>query len=377
MSPVHRRARSGTAVLGALTGLSLTVGCAPTSPVPQAAPAPTSAAEDTGWQEQLVSGPPNPEDLILLETGTAVISGMSADPGGGAGAAGSLYAMDPQTGVFVDIWPAAGHDTAPDETRYPACPGPPDLDAASPHGLGLEVDDQGTTRLHVVNHGGREAVEIFEVEDTADGAHLTWVGCSELPQGSFGNGVVPDPVGDGFYVTHFLDPADMVTGFEQAFAGQPTGHVLHWAPDTGWTKVPGSEMSTPNGVAVSADGRSLYVASWGGRELVELDVETGQRLATTGLEIMPDNLRPADDGTLLVTGQAIDSIETFFQYQEGERSPEARYDVYALDPEDFTVDQIAHGEPDGFGNPTTALETPQGILLGSVTGESLLRLTRD
>jgi hypothetical protein len=91
---------------------------------------------------------------------------------------------------------------------------------------------------------------------------------------------------------------------------------------------------------------------------------------------MPDNLRIKSNGNLLVTGQAIDSFETFSQYLSGERKPDGRYDVYELEPDAFTTERIAHGEEDGFGSPTTALEIPGGILLGSVSGTKILELIR-
>lgn len=166
----------------------------------------------------------------------------------------------------------------------------------------------------------------------------------------------------------------MAGEFERAFAGEPTGAVLHWSPEEGWRQVPGSEMSTPNGIAVSEDGRFLYVASWGGRELVELDLAAGRRSNTVLLGFMPDNLRSTADGRILFTGQAIHTLETFRAYESGARAPEERYDVLALSPDTFTVDFVARGNLPGFGNPTTALEVDGTIFVGSVAGDKILRL---
>lgn len=335
----------------------------------------SSAEED--WAASLISGPTNPEDLVTLSSGKVVVSGMGGDPGGEGGAAGSLYGLDVETQQLTELWPADELDVAPDEERFAECPGPPDGDVASPHGLGVETEGDGTEYLYVVNHGGREAIEVFTVGGSAETPQLTWVGCSVLPEGSMGNGVAPDPLTDGFYVTHFLDPADMLDEFERAFGGEATGHVLRWTPEDEWAVVEGTEMSTPNGIAVSPEGTSLYVASWGGRELVEVDAQTGERQASTAIDLMPDNLRSTENGKLLVTGQVIDEFETFVQYESGEREPEDRYDVYELDPVEFSVERIAHGTPEGFGNPTTALEVQGGMLVGSVTGTKILQLERE
>lgn len=361
----------------ALSGLLALTACTDTgaTTTDTLATAETGPAVDTQWNERLIEGPDKPEDLIRLTSGTIMISGMSADPGS-EGAAGSLYAMDADSGDLTKVWPHPEVAVVPDTVRFGDCPGEPDVTVASPHGLGSHLAEDGTEYLYVVNHGGRESVEVFEVGDALGPAGLTWVGCSVLPEGSFGNGVAADPDTGGFYVTHFLNPADMLGQFEQAFAGESTGEVLHWSPEAGWAAVPDSRMSTPNGIAVSGDGDSLYVASWGGRELVELDAATGERRNAVELAFLPDNLRYTADGRILVTGQVIDDFETFVQYESGERAPEDRYDVYALDPETFTLELVARGDIAGFGNPTTALEVDDRILVGSVAGDRILELQR-
>jgi hypothetical protein len=337
----------------------------------ETAPGTEAAVE---WKETLIDGPTKPEDLIEAQSGDIFISGMSADPTGGTGA-GSVYLMDAGTGKLTTAWPNPNLTRAEGEDIIGGCEAAPDDDKASPHGLGIEVDDNGRELLYVVNHGGRESVEIFEVTGETD-APLNWLGCAVLPEGGFGNGVVPDPSSDGFYVTDFFDPTDMVAEFQKAFDGEPTGAILHWSTDTGWRTVPGSELSTPNGVAVSDDGKSLYVASWGGWEIVELDAENGGVVNRVNLDIMPDNFRPTDDGKFLITGQYLDDFDTFLKYESGELEPEDRYDVFLFDPEAFTVEPFAVGSVEGFGNPTTALDLGDRVLVGSVGGDKILELSR-
>lgn len=345
---------------------------AETATTTAAATATTGVAKQTAWTETLIDGPTKPEDLIQLASGTVLLSGMSENPGADDGGAGSLHAVNPDSGELTNVWTPENITEAHDTAIFGECDGPLDPAVAAPHGLGAETGDDGTEFLYVVNHGGRESIEIF----TVDGEALTWVGCAVLPEGSMGNGVVADPDGDGFYVTNFLDPSNMEASFEQAFAGEVTGEVLHWTPEGGWAVVAGSEMSTPNGITVSQDGHSLYVASWGGRELVELDRSTGEVLNTVAVDIMPDNLRYTEEGILLVTGQVIDSFETFIGYEFGDLQPEERYDIFALDPETFTVETVAAGNIAGFGNPTTALEVDDRIFVGSVAGDKILQLER-
>jgi hypothetical protein len=334
--------------------------------------------EQQAWTERLVDAPSKPEDLIALPgTDSLIISGMSADPGKDGGA-GHLYLMDKNTEELTEIWPERKHATELNEELYSACPAPPELDIASPHGIGLEEQEDGSSRLYVVNHGGRESVEIFSLEPSpGKGAEVTWIGCELLPEGTFGNGVVPDPASDGFYVTHYFDPANMMAGFETAFAGDDTGYVLHSDSPAGWQKVPGSEMSAPNGIAVSADGADLYVAGWGSRDLRKFATDgNNEEPEVLKLDFMPDNLRWTAEGTLLVTGQDIDSFKTFQGFQTGEVAPEPGFDVMEIDPDGFTAEEIASGTSEGFTNPTTAVEVDGDILIGSVDGDKIMRLTK-
>lgn len=367
-----RSAHRGAFLAVPLAGLLALTAC--TSPTEATEADPASAETENAWQAQLLDAPHKPEDLIELASGTVFVSGMSADPGSADGGSGSLYTMDPVTGELAIAWPAPEVEETQNMERFGECPGPPDTSIASPHGLGAETAEDGTEHLYVVNHGGRESVEVFEVTAAGDVPDLTWVGCSVLPEESFGNGVAADPRSDGFYVTDFLNPADMEGEFERAFADEPTGAVLHWTPEGGWNQVPDSQMSTPNGIAVSEDGASLYVASWGGREIVELDAVTGERLSAAPIDLMPDNLRYTDDGRILVTGQVIDDFDTFLGYEFGDLEPEERYDVYALSPDTFTLEPIAQGNVPGFGNPTTALDVDGRIFVGSVAGDKILQL---
>lgn len=344
----------------------------------------TTAAGATGneqqaWTERLVDAPSKPEDLIALPgTDSLIISGMSADPGMDGGAAGHLYLMDKNTEELTEIWPDRKHATELNEELYSDCPAPPELEIASPHGIGLEEQEDGSSQLYVVNHGGRESVEVFNLEPSAgQGNEVTWIGCELLPEGTFGNGVVPDPASDGFYVTHYFDPADMMAGFEAAFAGDDTGYVLHADPSTGWQKVSGTDMSAPNGIAVSDDGADLYVAGWGSRDVRKfaMDGNVGEP-EVLKLDFMPDNLRWTSEGTLLVTGQDIDGFKTFQGFQTGEVAPEPGFQVMEIEPDGFTAKEIASGTSAGFTNPTTAIEVDGDILIGSVDGNKIMRLAK-
>ena len=48
-------------------------------------------------------------------------------------------------------------------------------------------------------------------------------------------------------------------------AGADTGGVLEWSPAHGWAALPGTQINTANGVAVSPDGQWLYIGGWNSR----------------------------------------------------------------------------------------------------------------
>lgn len=371
---------SGALVAGSL--LVAVTACAPAtesgSPEPTEAATPSSlsptGALATDWSERLIDAPYKPEDLLKTSSGEIVVSAMAENPGE-SGSSGSLYFMDPDTTEISVAWPSQVVENNLDEGLFADCAGPLSEEETSPHGIAIESADAGAERLYVVNHGGRESIEVFEVSNDEGQPGLTWIGCVELPEGSFGNGVAADPNSEGFYVTHFLNPADMENDFRRAFAGEDTGHVLHWAPESGWTQLPESAMSTPNGIAVAEDGQSLYVASWGGRKLVEMDPVTGAILRETPVEVMADNLRFTGSGSVLVTGQVIDSFDTFVGYEFEGVEPEDRYDVIELAPDTFTATVFAEGSVEGFGNPTTALPVGDKVFVGAVAGTTILELS--
>ena len=152
----------------ALTGMFTLTACSaaeesPPAPTPAAAVTHSENSASAEWEEHLIDGPEKPEDLIELSNGAVIVSGMAADPGSEDGGSGNLYTLDPATGDMSSIWPDDGVVEALDTRRFDECPGPLDGAVASPHGLGATTTPEGTEYLYVVNHGGRESVEVFEV----------------------------------------------------------------------------------------------------------------------------------------------------------------------------------------------------------------------
>ncbi|MGD6741841.1 SMP-30/gluconolactonase/LRE family protein [Streptomyces sp. BH106] len=328
-----------------------------------------------------VQGVGNPEDLVSVPgTDTVIASGMSADPQSDSASSGHLYAIDAAARHPVEVWPEGAHDTAWDQRTYPDCPGPPDETRASPHGINIAAGPGGGATLYVVNHGGRESVEVFDVRPGNDATDLklTWKGCVVTPPGTYPNGVAPVPGTHDLVVTNFFDPA-APDPFEAMFKGEPTGDVLRWSPRQGWRTLPGSRLAGPNGVEVSRDGRWAFVAAWGNREVHRIPLQdhprpTARRSAVQ-FPFMPDNLRWGRDGRLLVTGQDLTYTE-FQSCQAGDlpRCPDAGFDIYSLAPHSMRS-RLTYGTGTrDFGMATVANPVGDEIWLGSVRGTRIARL---
>jgi sugar lactone lactonase YvrE len=113
--------------------------------------------------------------------------------------------------------------------------------------------------------------------------------------------------GDGVVFTKFFDPQNQ-QGFGAIMEGKATGGVYEWHPDTGIRPIAGTELAGANGIDVSKDGKSIYVAAWGTQELVRFTQRNGfLKKDSVKVDFSPDNLRWAPDGKILVAGQIRDT----------------------------------------------------------------------
>jgi hypothetical protein len=316
-----------------------------------------------------ISGPVNAEDLVVAPGGEWVLTSGMIGP---TAPLGRLYAVSVEDGACNEIFPYRATSTL-DAKRFVE---QPDLNPLKfrPHGIDVKLRPDGRTELYVVNHGGTESVEVFEVELDADRPSLKWIGGVRLPGTTTGDNVAA--VDDGFVVSTIGDPQGRSeVSVEQAMAGADTGGVLEWSPGRGWMTLPGTQINTANGVAVSPDGQWLYIGGWNSRCLRKVRRGAGSLDPTTVMvSIMVDNLTWSASGRLLAAGTYGTSMQEFLQ---GHLSRNPRLGlpsrVISVDPETLAADVLIDYGPDTFGAASTALQVGREIWVGTARDQGLAR----
>ncbi len=374
----QRPRRAGLALMGptaamALTGLAITVACAP-------AVEPILGCEAGDGPLEVVCGFQNPEDLVPLpESGALLVSEFGSIEGDRPG---WISLFDPASGRHERLFPApagaaAAHAESAPGWGDPACPGPPG-DEFSPHGIDLGTGPDESLALLVVNHGGREAIEWFEVrrEETEPGWSVAWRGCTVAPAGSFLNDVAILP-GTGFLATHMMERArSRWSLLWAAWWGSPTGYVLEWQPgsqtDAGWRRLPGSEATLPNGIAVSPSGETVYLNAYLGDELRAFERSSGEPAFSVAVS-KPDNVTWSRDGRRLLIAShdnaSLAAVQACGHLKTG--SCPLAFAVVAVDAATGASEVLFEHAGPPMGAATVALESEQGIWLGTYAGDRL------
>ena len=350
--------RVSTQALFCLAAL-IALGCR----APEPAPEPTSDADaappgftDYGatpcepvGEVQFICDLISPEDLAILPGSEWVIAS-------GAQEGGRLHLVSVRDKTATVLFPTPLQVERHDITTYPTCPGPlaaVEQETFRGHGLYLRPGADALHTLYVVHHGTRESVEVFEVDAEATPPTLTWVGCVPALSTLSLNSVVALPDG-GFAAT-----------------SGPTNDVWEWQTGTGWTRIPGSEGSAPNGLEIAPDGRWMFIAGWSEEKLTRISLgRTPVQKDVIDLGFRPDNLRMSLDGSVILAAGHTDKDGRSIT---GPREPlRERSNVAEIDPETLEVRRIfEHAAMDGFVASTTATRIGNEMWLGSYRGDRI------
>ncbi len=317
-----------------------------------------------------VCGPLNAEDLVQVPgTRWIVASGMD---GGAAGSHGSLHLVSTQNKSWKTLFPGSNPQVKWDKATYTDCPSPPDLGKFSAHGINLRPGNGGNDTLYVVDHGGREAIEVFALDSNGAEPSVAWVGCAVMPAHTWPNAVAPVPNG-GFVVTDMFDPQDPKAP-DRMNAGENTGAVYEWHPHQGFKLVPGTQLSGDNGIEVSRDGKWLYVAGWGNKAVLRVSRGGSGPVERQMIPVgfLADNLRWASDGQLMVGGQDVPAKQVFSCFQSHNTRCIEPWRIVRWDTATMKIIPVISekGNP-VFGGATTGLQIGDTMFVGTFRGDRI------
>jgi hypothetical protein len=320
----------------------------------QQAPAACPASPALGY----VCSASHPEDIVQVP-GTHWIISSGFSPGEG------LKLVDADAKTATPFYVGAPEQIEADRTAYPMCPGPVDPTLFNARGLGLRTLGAGRFRLLVVNHGGRESIEVFDVTSGASTPTIKWRGCLPMPPGHVGNAVAS--FADGTVVTTVLTrPGTTITDFVE---GRNTGGVWAWKPGAErFELLPGTELPGNNGLEVDPDGQRFYVVAFGWHAVLVFDRrDTRQPLRKIVMpDFMPDNVHWTD-GKLVAAGMRLDEpacggLRKIVNGEADRMLCHRGYVVASMDPQTGAVSTVAYGEPDALFN---------GVSSGIIVGDTL------
>ncbi len=251
-----------------------------------------------------VSGAPGAEDIVFdRTTGVAYISSFDRRAAARGAVRGAIYAFSPSSA-------AAPRDITP--------PQPADF---QPHGLSLYYAPDGTKSLFVVNHPGGtgQAVEIFDLRPDGTLVHRRTVA-----DPAFVSLNDVQAVGrDRFYVTNDHGIRKASWRLIEDYALLPLASVVYFDGVAG--RVVAKGLTYANGIALSQDRTTLYVAETTGRSLkiFQRDVPSGNLRLTASIfaGFGLDNIDIDAGGTVWITGHP--KLFAFLAHaaDAGKRSP--------------------------------------------------------
>ncbi len=330
-----------------------------------------ATSESTTGSMGYVGGVNSAEDIVAVpDSRWIVTSGLSHDKKTGA-----LFLIDREKKTSSVLFSGGSIENKHDARAYPGCPNETPDASFSAHGINLRRGKARVHTLYVINHGTREAVEVFELNASTSAPALAWLGCTLLPEGAVGNAVTP--LAEGSIAAtlmampeYFAQPGASKryeAWVEKFNTRQLTGYAARWTASDGWKKVPGTEGSCPNGIEASKDSRWLWVANWASKEVVRVSLAGSAPRSVMKMNFMPDNLRWGDDGQLWVGG-GTGSTAGYFKCGA---TPGCRndYEIVKIDPSSLKTTSVPHPDTlSAFGDATTALRIGPEVWIASNVG---------
>jgi hypothetical protein len=329
-------------------------------------PAPGNCAPSDG--HAFLCGAERPEDLARIpNTRWLVFSGFSR----GAG----LKLVDTRSRAMRSWYTGSHEQVALNANRFAACHSPPDVAHFNTQGLSLRSVRDSLHELYVVNHGGRESIEIFHIDAAPDEPALRWIGCVLMPESTPANSVAT--YSDGTILASVLThPGTSITDFVR---GERTGGVYEWRPgDRAFRLLPGTQLPGNNGIETSRDDREFYVVAFGWRAVVIYSRTDTTQPARTVIApgFMPDNIH-WDGSRLLLAGMQHDEpacggTRKIVEGRADDMRCHRGYVVAELNPMNLEFTLVAYASPNpGFNGVSAARIVGDELWLGAYQGDRI------
>ncbi|MEJ6001414.1 hypothetical protein [Paucibacter soli] len=274
---------------------------------------------------------------------------------------------------------AAGEGRPPEPWGASNCPGMPGAEF-SPLGISVQQRHDGRWQVAAVNHGGRMSVEMFELGTTGAGQHsLAWRGCVIAPAGVSLNSVALLRSG-GFVASHMFDPSaptllGLNTSMLKSQLGIATGYAFEWLPtrEQEFRVLAGSHGAFPNGIALSADERAVFLSLTADKQVIKLDRGSGARLAAVAVD-SPDNLSWDQQGWLLAASLMGNKLQHFSCVRHPDEGCGLAFRILRIDPDALRAETVFEHEGAPMGAVTVAEQLGDSLYLGSFTGDRILKI---
>jgi hypothetical protein len=270
--------------------------------------------------------------------------------------------------------PQSPHNSRSTDSAFGFCPSPPDPTTLNTQGLSLRTLGESQHELYVVNHGGRESIEIFRIDAARDEPQIRWIGCIEMPAATPANSVAT--YSDGTVLASVLThPGTSITDFVR---GDATGGVYEWRPgERVFRLLPGTRLPGNNGIETSPDDREFYVVAFGWHAVViYARDDTSQPLRKAiAPGFMPDNIH-WDGSRLILAGMQFDEpacggTRKIVDGKADDMRCHRGYTVAALDPQTLEFTTIAYATPNaGFNGVSAARIVGSELWLAAYQGSA-------
>jgi hypothetical protein len=316
-----------------------------------------------------VCGFESPEDVEHVPSARLLlVSEMRRGETGGGLAAlrldtGGIAAAPPRR-----LWPA-GRELAPDGRGAASCTAPPADEEFAPHGIHTGAPGRdGSVPLAVVNHGGRESIELFDLEGRGDEARLRWRGCVPMPPGTAGNDVSVGASG-ALAVSNYQPTLHGWRGTWHMLRGGlgfVTGDVRVWSSETGWRTLEGSRAANPNGVLWSADGSGVLFAETNAGAIRFAVARAGGDDPPEAIEVggRPDNLARSPRGSVLVVTHL--TGVGFLACNFGRRPCRTAWALIEVEPDLSSATELLRHDGEALGAAASAAEVAGRFYIGAV-----------